>query len=175
MFLELTKRRRSIRKFTEEKVTEKQLHEILYCALRIPTAKNRDVVQYIVIDDRKELEHLATYKAAGAQFLAGCSVAVAVISDKEEAQNTYHQDACIAAIYLQLAATDLGLGSCWANVTDATNKEGRSSQEVLHEMLHLPDRYNVECIIGIGHIGEEKGQKEAFDFATHVHMGKFHD
>lgn len=175
MFSDLTKQRRSIRKFTDEAVRKADLHNILECGLRIPTAKNRDVVEFIVIEEKEELEKLSTYKVGGAQFLANCNVAIAVISNQEEAANTFHQDACIAATYLQLAVTDLGLGSCWANVTDAVNEEGRPSQEVLHELLNLPEKYNVECVIGIGHMGEEKKEKEARDFSTHVHWGKFHD
>lgn len=168
MFLDLAKKRRSIRKFTDKEVTDKEIKEIFESVLRAPTAVHRDVMKYILIKDKKSLEILSKFKKSGAEFLKGSSLAIAVISDKSLAKNTYHQDACIGATFIQLACVDLGLSSTWANVTDAKNEEGKASQEYLHELLNLDEKFNVECIIGIGHGAEEKSEKEAWDYDTHV-------
>ncbi len=168
MFLDLTKKRRSIRKFTDEIVTDKEIKEIFEGALRAPTAKNRDVMKYLLIRDKDSLEKLSNFKSSGAEFLKGANVAIVVMSDKELADNTFHQDACIAASYIQLAAVDLGLASTWANVTNAKNKDGISSQDYLHELLDLDEKLNVECIIGLGHGAEEKSEKKAWDYNSHV-------
>ena len=53
MLLELVEKRRSIRKFSDEKVSEEDLKEILTIALHAPTAKNRNPVRYIIIRDKK--------------------------------------------------------------------------------------------------------------------------
>lgn len=174
MLLELVKKRRSVRKFTDEDVDDRDIKRILEIALHAPTAKNRDVVRYIVIKNKKKLKELSEFKNVSAKFLENVAVAIAIISDRELADNTYHQDACIAATFVQLAATDLGLGSTWANVTNAVDKNGRLSQDVLHEMLEIEDRYNVECIIGIGHIGQDMKEKIPFEYETHVEE-KFND
>lgn len=173
MFKELVKKRRSIRKFKDEDIKDEDLKYILECALRAPNAKNFDCVKFIVVKDKNRLKELSKYKTTGCKFLENANIAIAVISDKDVSPICYHQDACIAATFIQLAVTDLELGSTWANVTTATNHDGRPSQEVLKEFFNLPNNYNVECIIGIGLIDENKTQKQPRDYNTHVFMDKF--
>ncbi|WP_071026673.1 nitroreductase family protein [Peptoniphilus raoultii] len=168
MFLDLTKKRRSIRKFTDRKITDEEIDYIFECALRAPTAKGRDALKYFIIKDKKSIEKISEFKKMGSAFVPGANLVIVVISDKLLAENTFHQDACIAASYLQLAIADKGLGSTWVNVTDAVDKDGNLSQDVLHRMLKLEDKYNVECLIALGEPGEEKGPKEAFKFENHV-------
>lgn len=173
MFNELAKKRRSIRKYTEEEVTDKDLNLILESALLSPTAKNLDSKRFVVVRDRETLKKLSKYKVSAARFLEGVQVAIAVLADKELSPVTYHQDACIAATFIQLQAEDLGLGSCWGNITDAVNDEGRPSQEVVKEILGVPEKYNVECVIGIGHKAETPREKKTLNFEDHIHYEKF--
>lgn len=62
MFLDLAKKRRSIRKFTDKEVTDKEIKEIFESVLRAPTAVHRDVMKYILIKDKKSLEILQNLK-----------------------------------------------------------------------------------------------------------------
>lgn len=175
MFLELAKKRRSIRRYTDKEITREDLDRILTIATMAPTAKNRDVVEYVLIENPDTLKELSQYKTKGVEFLADAKVAIAVVVNREVATNTFHQDACIAATFLQLAAADLNIGSCWGNVIDATNKWGEASQEVIKRLLHIPKAYHVECVIGLGHPAEEKSTKQGKDLSTHVHKETFHD
>jgi nitroreductase len=168
MLLDLVKKRRSIRKFTDEKVSDEEIRKIIEIALHAPTAKNQNPVRYIVIKDKERLKELSKYKKVGSAFLAGANVAIAVVTDTEIAPVTNHQDASIVATYLLLAAAEMGLGATWGNVTNAVNEEGRASQDVLKEFFKLDDKFNVECIIGIGHPAEEKSEKIPFDYDENV-------
>ena len=168
MLLELVEKRRSIRKFTDEKVSDEDLKEILTIALHAPTAKNRNPVRYIVIRDKKRLAELSRYKINGAGFLAGADLALAIVTDREIALNTHHQDASIAATFILLAAADLDLGATWANVVDARHESGITAQEFLHKFFDLEDKFDVECIIGIGHPAEEKSEKIPFEYSENV-------
>ena len=168
MLLDLVEKRRSIRKFTDEKVSEEDLREILTITLHAPTAKNRNPVRYIIIRDKKRLEELSNYKVNSAKFLAGADVAIAIVTDSEIAPNTNHQDASIAATYILLAAADLDLGATWANVTDSKHESGIPAQEFLHKFFDLEDKFDVECIIGIGHPAEEKSEKVPFEYSENV-------
>lgn len=168
MLLELVEKRRSIRKFTDEKVSDEDLKEILTIALHAPTAKNRNPVRYIVVRDKKRLEELSHYKINGAGFLAGADLALAIVTDTEVAPNTNHQDASIAATYILLASADLDLGATWANVVDAKHESGITAQEFLHKFFDLDDKFDVECIIGIGHPAEEKSEKVPFEYSENV-------
>lgn len=168
MLLELVEKRRSIRKFTEEKVSDEDLKEILTIALHAPTAKNRNPVRYIVIRDKKRLEELSNFKKNSAKFIASADLALAVVTDTDIAPNTNHQDASIAATFILLAATDLDLGATWANVVDARHESGISAQGFLHKFFDLEDKFDVECIIGIGHPAEEKSEKVPFEYSENV-------
>lgn len=168
MLLDLVEKRRSIRKFTDEEVSEEDLREILTIALHAPTAKNRNPVRYIVIKDKKRLEELSDFKVNSAKFLKDANVAIAVVTDTEIAPNTNHQDASIVATYILLAAADLDLGATWVNVTDSKHKSGIYAQEFLHKFFDLEDKFDVECIIGLGHPAEEKSEKVPFDYSENV-------
>lgn len=168
MLLDLVEKRRSIRKFTDEKVSEEDLREILTIALHAPTAKNRNPVRYIVVRDKKRLEELSNFKVHSAKFLAGADLAIAIVTDSELAPNTNHQDASIAATYILLAVADLDLGATWANVVNAKHESGITAQEFLHKFFDLEEKFDVECIIGIGHPAEEKSEKVPFEYSENV-------
>ena len=95
-------------------------------------------------------------------------MAIAVVTDSEIAPNTNHQDASIAATFILLAASDLDLGATCANVVDAKHESGISSQEFLHKFFDLEKKFNVECVIGIGHPAEEKSDKIPFEYSENV-------
>lgn len=173
MLLDIVKKRRSIRKFSDEKVSDDDIKKILEIALHAPTAKNRNAVRYIVVKDKNRLEELSNYKVRNASFIKNAGAAIAVVSDKNIAPNTYYQDACIAATFLMLAVTDIGLGSTWVNVVDAVHESGKSAKDFLREFFDLDENYDVECIIAIGHIGEEKSQRKPFDYAEVVYEDKY--
>lgn len=169
MFEELVKKRRSIRVFTDEPVSDEDLETILKTGLSAPSAKNRKPVELIVIRDREMLKKLSEMKARGGEFLAGADVAIAVVADKKAAEATYVEDASIVASFIQLQVTDLGLGSCWGNVLGSKHADGRPSGEVVRELLRLPENYEAVAVIGIGHIGKEPSKKKEDDWKKKVH------
>lgn len=173
MFLDLCKKRRSIRKFTDEKVLDEDLEYILKCALLSPTAKNLDCKKYVVVRDKDMLKKLSVFKKGTARFLENANVAIVVLTNREIAENTYSQDASITATFIQLAAESLNLGSCWANVLEQRNAEGELGHKVIRNLLNIPEKYNVECIIGIGHKNEVRSAKKELDFKEHVHFEQF--
>ena len=60
------------------------------------------------------------------------------------------------------------MGATWANVVDAKHESGISAQEFLHNFFNLEDKFDVECIIGIGHPAEEKSEKVPFEYSENV-------
>lgn len=173
MFKELVEKRRSIREFTEEPVKEEDLQEILATALSAPTACNRKPVEFIVIRDRELLKKLSHFKKSGALFLANAQVAVAVCMEQVAAKATCVQDASIASAYLELAVADKGLGSCWANIPGAFHEDGRPAEDVVRELLQVPETYGINCVIAIGHIAKEPAPSKDYHYKDHVHEEKF--
>lgn len=173
MFIDLCMKRRSYRKYTEEKVTDEEIKYILKCALLAPTAKNLDSRKFIVVTDKSMLSSLSEFKKSNAGFLKNASAAIVVLTDKNIAINTYSQDASIAATYIMLASEDLNLGSCWVNVRDEKNSDGKYGYFIIRELLNIPENYNVECIIGIGHKNEILRDKRELDYNEHVYYEKY--
>ena len=57
---------------------------------------------------------------------------------------------------LQLAAEDLGLGSCWVQIRYREHDEHQNSESYVRQVAAIPDHLRVDAIIGIGHPNEEK-------------------
>jgi len=51
--------RRSIRKYTDEPVSENELHTLLECAMLAPSAADRRTWRFIIVDDRQLLDELS--------------------------------------------------------------------------------------------------------------------
>jgi nitroreductase len=79
-------------------------------------------------------------------------VAVAVALDSEKA-DTWQADGAIAALNLQLAATDEGLGACWCHILERDNAEER-----VRQAFGIPQNLRVLCLVTIGHKDEERQQ-----------------
>ncbi|MBO4485985.1 MAG: nitroreductase family protein [Prevotella sp.] len=159
-FKDLVQKRRSIRKFTDEALTPEQVQIILRAALMSPTSKSTRAWHFYVVDDKDMLEKLSQCKSAGAEFVKGAPLAVAVCIDVEQT-DVWVEDASIAAVTMQYQAADLGLGSCWAQIRLRGQADGTPADDVLRDLLGYPDEQTCVCIIAFGHPAiERKPQDE---------------
>ena len=158
-FKDIVQRRRSIRKYTDQPVSEEDLRTILRAALMAPTGHSLRSWQFFVVRDKDTLEALSRAKDTGAEFLAGASVAVVVAYDI--AAPTWIEDASIAAVTMQYQAAELGIGSCWAQLRDRTTAEGQPTRQYLQGLLGVGEGHEVVCAIGFGYPAiERKPQDE---------------
>ena len=114
-FLELAKRRYSVRSYTPQKVEEEKLDKILQAAHAAPTAANLQPVHLIVVQSEEGLAKIS--KAAD---IYGAPLAVIVCADHNKAwvrpfdqKQTGDIDTSILTDHMMLQATELGLGSVW--------------------------------------------------------------
>lgn len=149
-FGELIKARRSMRKFTEEELTQEQVVTLMKAALMAPTSKRTNAWQFIVVDDKEKLKELSFCKEQASQFIADAALAVVVAADPL-ASDVWIEDTSIASIYLQLQAEDMGLGSCWVQVRERFTASGIPSNDYIHNVLELPLPLQVLSVIAIGH------------------------
>ena len=165
--------RRSMRKFTEEKLTEEEKKTILRAALISPTAKNNRGWEFVAIDDPAVLEALSKSREMGSGFLAEAVFAVVVLGDPSKT-DCWVEDCSIAAIDMQLQAEDLGLGSCWCHMRGRANAEGKTTKQTLMELLGIPEQYEPLCIVGVGHKNMDRKPYEDDKIEwSKVHWGKF--
>ena len=158
-FKEIVQRRRSIRKFTDEPVTDEQIKANLRAALMAPTGHSKRARKFVVVIDRSQLEQLSKCKQAGGEFLAESAVAVVVAYDTA-ASDVWIEDSAIAAVTMQYQATELGLGSCWSQIRLRTDENGTFATDNLSNILGLGENVEVLCIVGIGHPAIERKMQD---------------
>lgn len=147
--------RHSIRRYTDEAVDPEHVRMILEAGLLAPTSKNGRPWQFVVIEDRDMLTRLADCKPAYAASIASAPLAIIVAADPSST-DTWIEDCSIAAILMQLQAEDLGLGSCWVEVHNRMAADGTPSDEVVRELVGMPDNYTPLCVISVGHKNEQR-------------------
>ena len=165
--------RRSHRKFTEEEIDAEDVKLILRAGLMSPTSKGQRAWQFVVVDDKTDIEKLADAKELGSQFLKGAPLCVVVLGDPMQ-NDCWVEDGSIAAISMQYQAEDLGLGSCWVQMRGRGLSDGISADTVIRGVLDIPENYSVLCVLGIGHKADErKPQNEDKLKWENVHINKF--
>lgn len=154
-FSDLIKNRRSMRKFTEEELTQEEVVALLKAGLMAPSSKRSNCWQFIAVDDKEVLKKLALCKEQSASFIADAALAVVVIADPL-ASDVWIEDASIASIMIQLQAEDLGLGSCWVQVRERVSATGIPSDEYVRSVLDIPLQLQILSIVAVGHKGMER-------------------
>ena len=160
--IELLRNRRSIRKFSLEKVAPDTVDLLIEALLRAPSSRGINPWEFVVVDDAGLLARLSRSKDHGSEFLENAPLAIVVCADSTRS-DVWIEDCAIASIIVQLAALSLGLGSCWVQIRNRQHDGGRTAEEFIRELLALPEHIKVESIIGIGHPGEKKRPVPAKD------------
>ena len=170
--LNLIMKRRSIRKFKDEKLTGEQIQELVNAGLLAPTSKNNKAVELIVVDDIDTILKLKDCRNMGTIGLQTAPCAIVVIGDSEKS-NVWVEDASIAASYIQLRAEDIGLGSVWIQMRNRVS-ESDSSENEIRKLLNIPEKYGVLCILAIGYKDENKEAHTENDIEeSREHYNKF--
>jgi nitroreductase len=156
--LENIKTRRSVRRFTEDKVSHETIEAIIDASRMAPSWKNTQTVRYTVIETPELIQKLAADCVLGFEFNQKTlekSSTVVVLSTVTgrcgyERDGSYSTskgsgwemfDAGIAAQTFCLAAHDLGIGSCIMGIFDEAK---------VAELLQLPEGQTVSAIIPFG-------------------------
>ena len=172
-FKDLAQMRRSHRKFTEQEIDADDVRLILRAALMSPTSKGQRAWQFVVVDDKQDIEKLADAKDLGSQFLKGAPLAIVVLGDPVQ-NDCWVEDGSIAAISMQYQAEDLGLGSCCIQMRGRGLSDGMSADTVIRGILDIPENLSVLCVLAIGHKADErKPQNEDKLKWENVHAGKW--
>lgn len=172
-FKDLAQLRRSHRKFTEEEISPEDVQTILRAALMSPTSKSQRSWQFVVVEDKTDINKLADAKDLGSQFMKGAPLAIVVLGNPQQ-NDCWIEDGSIAAVSMQYQAEELGLGSCWVQMRGRGLADGTPADEVIRGVLDIPSELNTLCIIAIGHKADErKPQNEDNLKWENVHADKF--
>ena len=165
--------RRSIRRYTEQPLDPDTVKTILEAALLSPTGKNSRAWHFVVTDNKDMLEKLSECKAAGAGPVAKCVMAVTVCVDTT-ASATWVEDGSIAASNMMLQARDLGVGSCWIEVNGRLTADGTPAEDIVQELLGIPEHIQPLCIVTFGYPDETRQPQNCDKLLwERVHIGSF--
>lgn len=140
--IEAIQNRRAVRKFSERPVPDDVLHAILGAGRRSQSSKNTQPWRFIVVRDPSMLETLSKL-GDFAWHLAGAKFAVILVGTVESTWNSF--DLGQAAAQMQLAAHELGVGSCIAAIYQ---------RDEAKRVLGIPQDHSVFCAISFGYPSE---------------------
>ena len=161
---------RAIRRYTADPVSDEDVTKILKATVRAPSAANRQPWHFVVVRDtdmRRKLGELywaateyardnrglhketPTYLRSGYDFAQHVGeIPVHIICFVERANDLLMMGSNIymAIQNMLLAATDLGLGTCYTSHVRAREQE-------VKELLGVPDGWAPIALITLGHLG----------------------
>ena len=109
-FFEVIKERLSVRTYSNKAVTKEDLIKIIDAGHLAATARNEQPWRFIATTDKKKIQKLGQMVSPNGAFLTGATAAIVVLSKETK----YYLEDCSAATQnMLLAATALGIGSCW--------------------------------------------------------------
>ena len=159
-FKEVIKKRRSIRKYKDTPVPKEQILEILEAARIAPSASHRQPWHFIVVEDKETIKKLAK-----SEWAATAPVMIVGLADQAASPVWCINDLGVAFEHIVLAATDLGLGTCWM---------GQSNREdLVRDLLDVPDNFKVVALTPLGAPDETPAAKERKSLDAIVSWGKY--
>jgi nitroreductase len=150
--IETIRARRSIRKFTQDEIEEEKINLLKEAVLRSPSSRNRNPWKFWFVQNTEIIKKLAQCKTSGSQLLDGAKLAV-VIGGDENISDVWIEDCSITAIFVQLVAQSLGLGTCWVQVRGRQAQKG-SAQDYVKNLLNIEKNIQIASIIAVGYPDE---------------------
>lgn len=155
-FLELAKKRYSVRSYSEQPVEKEKLDIILEAGRVAPTAVNYQPQRIIVVQDKDGLEKASK---AGRTYNAPCILIVCNDTStswkrKYDSKDFGDIDAAIVIDHMMLMATELGLGTLWI---------GWFKPQVIKEEFNLPEGLEPVSLLAIGYADCEPKSPDRHD------------
>ncbi len=171
--LEVMQKRRSVRTYTGEAVSEEDVTCILQAGLLSASGKAIRPWEFIVVRNKETLKSMSRCRVAGSQMLEAADCAVVVLGD-EEKSDVWVEDCSVAMANMHLMADSLGVGSCWIQGRLREAPGGRTTEAYLRELLEFPENYRLEAILSLGMPQNHPGAYELGDLLEgKVHRERF--
>lgn len=139
-------RRRSVRSFKGNQIKPEELETVLEAGKWAASGKGAQSPRFVAIQNKADRDELSSLNAAvmGKDIdpFYGAPTVVAVFSDPS--RMTYVEDGALAIGNMMLAASSIGLGSCW--IHRAREEFCTEQGKALMKKWGIPENY-----VGIGH------------------------
>ena len=150
-FNEVIKRRFSVRKFSDEKIPQNLVEEILDFGRIAPSAGNQQptVVYFLNEDIIGKINQLHSPKIHSKQAFLVCYNKEMEMKRPQDNFTFGITDSSIVTTYMMLKITELGLGSVWI---------GWFNSKKIKKILEIPEKYEAAAILPFGYM--KKGYKQ---------------
>jgi nitroreductase len=145
-FLEIAKKRYSVRSYQLTPVEPEKLRQVLEAGRIAPSAVNFQPLYFVVAQTKEARKKITA--AYPREWLTLAPVIIVVCGDhsrawkRRDGKDHCDIDAAIAIDHMTLAAADLGLGTCWVCAFDAA---------LCHQALGLPDHLEAIALLPLGY------------------------
>ena len=164
-FFDVINARRSVRKYTPERVGDKVLETIVAAGIEAPTGCNMQAKQYVIVNDPQVMAKISPLTGA----MDGASAAIVLLIEPKGTKfgEFWMQDASAAMENMLLAAVAAGYAGCWI--------EGavRPHEDQLREILAVPDHLRVWSLTPIGRPAALPQRPPKPDLADITHRNGF--
>lgn len=169
--LDAIQRRRSIRKYLQKPVEFDKVSLVLQAGSFAPSSGNLQDYRFIVVSKKSLIQGIAD-ECTEQYWVAQAPVLIVVCADAEmteryyglRGQRLYSVQNCAAAIQnMMLAATELGLGTCWV---------GSFNEDYIKDALNIPEKVRPQAIVALGYADELPAEK---DFEPLEHLIYFNE
>jgi len=133
--------KRAIRLFTEQPLSDEVVTAILNAGRRAQSSKNTQPWSFVAVRDRATLKALSEF-GTYAGHLAGAALAVVIVSVDPAQRWSIMFDCGQSAAYMQLAAWELGIGSCLGTIYEPEQARAR---------LGVPEDQHLNVAISFGY------------------------
>ena len=160
--------RRSIRKYTDQPVSQELVQELLGAAMMAPSAGNAQPWQFIVITNRETLTKIKDFNPyAGMAAQAPLAILICGDLDLEKFPGYWIQDCAAATQNLLLAAYARNLGAVWTGIYPMEDRIAH-----FHRYFGLPDRVIPMALVVIGWPAQKIKSEDRYK-ADRVHREKW--
>lgn len=163
--------RRSIRCYKDTPIPRENLLQLIDIARFAPTASNSQGLSYLIIEDRKVLDnaltlivqwmeaqignsthwsfsrHINAYRKDGVDTIFRGAPHLILATAPKEFKNG-RENSISALTYVELFATTLGLGSCWAGLFEMC---AFSNYKPLLELFNIPEDKKITAALMVGY------------------------
>ena len=155
-FLDLVKKRQSVRKYAPRPVPRQAIERCLEAARLAPSACNSQPWSFIILDDERVRNEVAEKAFSGAykmnSFAKNAPVLVVVVTERSTYfarlggffRGTQYNliDIGIACEHFVLQAAEEGIGTCWMGIFN---------EKAVKKILGIPREKKVDVIISMGY------------------------
>lgn len=147
-FLELIKKRKSVREFSNKKVDLDIVKEILKESQEAPTACNHQLYKFVIVTDDNIKKEIVK-KSGCVDIIAYAPVSIVIMTQVGWNHNkgSYIQSLGAVAYNIQLSIENKGMSSVWI--------AGLGNTQKIKNILKVPDVYEVLAVISLGYESED--------------------